>query len=59
MTSFAMTERAPFYFKLRNARADRSPAKEAQGQRLLVVSGEKHKLVPLSLTGDALERCRA
>lgn len=43
MTSFAMTERASFYFKLRKARADRSPAKKTQGATL---SGEKHKLFP-------------
>lgn len=46
MTSFAMTERAPFYFTFRNARADRSPAKEAQGQRLLVGRERSTKLFP-------------
>lgn len=43
MISFAMTERASCYFRLRNARADRSPAKKTQG-RAITLSGEKHKL---------------
>lgn len=45
MTSFAITEPASFYFKLRNARADRSPAKKTQGSAI-TLSGEKHKLFP-------------
>lgn len=45
MTSFAMTEPASFYFKLRNTRADRSPAKKTQGAAI-TLSGVKHKLFP-------------
>lgn len=45
MTSFAITEPASFYFKLRNARADRSPAKKTQGSAI-TLSGEKYKLFP-------------
>lgn len=56
MTSFAMTERSSFYFKLRNARADRSPAKKTQGGDSV---GREAQAIPLYLTGDALERCRA
>lgn len=57
MTSFAMAERASFYFKLRNARADRSPAKKTKGRVYSV--GREAQAIPLYLTGDALERCRA
>lgn len=57
MTSFPMTERISFY-KLRNARADRSLVRETQGP-LLVMLGEKHKADLLRVTGDALEEYRA
>lgn len=59
MTSFAMTERAPFYFRLRNARADRSPAKGNSGPAITRGVGREAQAIPLYLTGDALERCRA
>lgn len=56
MTSFAMTERASFYFKLRNARAGQVTCEENSGGDS---AGREAQAIPLYLTGDALERCRA